>query len=224
MHEVDLEQVSVKWKHYRAIHSKWPTIDLFEMDNEDDQLLLMELEGATAARLDRWRDVLSENEYQSGPGWSSVMAAFCYGGTGRFSTDSLRAYYCAEHIHTAIAEWSHHCAIAWADFGFSDDADAIVRVYQGEFKSDLIDLRHDEQAHHLESYQYSQNIAQELRNNGALGVIYHSTRHVTNKRFNCAALFSPLATTPVIQAAHYTVKWNGRAFVEYAKVGKFKAL
>ena len=209
------------WKHHRVVHSRFPPKNLFDDADAARQQLLAELEGVTSDRLLRWRESVSDDDFRAGNGWGPVMAAFCYVRAGRFNSAFFGAYYCASSVHTAIAEWSYHAGKVWADFQLTDQASAVVRCYTGHFKQPLVDLRADDKAHHLTSYAYSQAKAGLLKVEGEYGLLYRSVRHPLGE---CAALLRPPATSPVKQASHYVVQWDGAVFKAFAKMGGYEPL
>lgn len=209
------------WKHYRVIHSRYPPKNLFDVKDEAKNKILAEIESMTSDRIHRWREFISPEDVREGEGWGAVMASFCYVSPGRFNTNTFGAYYCADSSHTAIAEWSYHNGKLWRDFGFNDEASAVVRCYVGSFKKNLVDLRADSKAHAPNSYVYSQTKAQLLKVEGEYGLLYQSVRHSGG---TCAALLRPPATTPVKQSAHFTVLWNGTEFTNFAKLSKFEPI
>lgn len=209
------------WKHYRVIHSRFPPKNLFDTQNAKKNDLLATLEGMTSDRLHRWKEFIVPDDFRSGNGWGAVMASFCYVEPARFNTSTFGAYYCAGSAHTAIAEWSHHSAKVWRDFKYTDVASAVVRCYTGTFKKPLLDIRDDDKAHNPDSYIYSQAKAQYHRADGEYGFLYRSVR---NEGGMCAALFRPPATSPVTQAAHYNVHWDGNLFTSFAVMGDYKPI
>jgi hypothetical protein len=218
------QKIKPSWKHYRAIHSRFPPKNLFDNfsdNNAKTQTLLAELESLTSDRLHRWREFVTEEDYRQGDGWGAVMASFCYVRAGRFNTESFGAYYCADSAHAAIAEWSFHAAKVWSDFGFTDEASAVLRCYSGSFTKALVDLTGDAKAHSKRSYKHSQTLASALTANNEYGVLYRSVR--LPEAF-AAALFRPPASSVVKQAGHYSVQWNGTAFIAFAKVSEYEKL
>lgn len=213
-------QLLPEWKHQRVVHSRFPPRNLFDEDDET-QRLLAELEGATSDRLFHWRESVSEADARFGDGWGAVMASFCYIRPGRFNTAQFGAYYCADSVRTAIVEWGFHAAKTWREFGFSDQASAVVRAYSGSFKQPLLDLRGNAAVHHPDDYSPSQALAMHRRAQGDYGLLYRSVRHANGL---CAALLRPPASSPVKQTAHYSVRWNGQAFVEFAKLNRYEKL
>lgn len=209
------------WKHHRAIHSRFPPINLFDTVADTDQLLLAELESETSDRLHRWRELVDPADARFGNGWGPVMASFCYVRPGRFNTGLFGAYYCADSPHTAIAEWSFHAARTWSAFGYTDEASATLRLYTGRFTEALVDLRSDAAMHEPDDYRPSQAKALALCQQGAWGILYRSVRREGGE---AAALLRPPATTKVTQSAHYSVRWDGRRFVEFAVLGEYERI
>ena len=207
------------WKHYRAIHSRFPPANLFDTVSDEAALLLAELEGETSDRLSRWRERVAPEDARFGNGWGSVMASFCYATAGRFNTAAFGAYYCADSVHTAIAEWSHHAANVWRDFKFSDEASATVRIYCGRFEQPLVDARQNRRVHHLNDYTASHAFARRQKVDGQYGILYRSVRR---KGGEAAALLRPAATSPVAQAGHYSVLWDGHRFSQFAKMSAYE--
>jgi hypothetical protein len=215
-----MANITPAWKHYRVIHSRFPPKNLFDSDDTKN-LLLAELESMSSDRLHRWREFIKPEDFRRGDGWGPVMASFCYIRPGRFNSNNFGAYYCADSPRTAMAEWSYHSAKIWRDFGFTDEASAVVRCYTGFFKQPLIDLRKDLKAHNPDSYLYSQAKAQLHKINDDFGFIYHSVRHSGGL---CAALLRPSATSPVSQSVHYSLMWDGQAFVAFAEISQYEKI
>lgn len=210
-----MHRVKPDWKHHRIIHSKYPPIDCFE---SEDTILLGELESATSDRVAHWPRYVDRKDYRAGPGWGAVMASFCYPSEGRFNTLHRGAYYAGDTFKTAIREWTHHAAETWRGFGVKIDYSAVVRCYTGHVKEPLVDLRQQPQYMHSTNYAPGQQRAAELLHAGEYGVLYSSVR---NPGAEAVALLRPPATTPVVQAGHYTLYWDGSQFTHYAKLGAY---
>lgn len=224
MHNVaDIPLVQPDWKHHRVIHSKYPPKNLFDADDAINSLL-GEVESLTNERIVNWRDFVLPEDARFGNGWGAVMGSFCYPRLGRFSTERAGAYYCSDKIAVAIAEWCHHTARYWQEFGFDAEVSATVRSYTGHFTQPLLDVRGYPELHgHDATYQYkiSNALANQARDAGAYGLLYNSVRHPGGV---CAALLRPTATTQVTQSAHYVVIFNGHTFTDFAKLGEFHAI
>jgi hypothetical protein len=219
----DLSLVTPSWKHHRVIHSKYPTENLYEKDDEIN-LILGEIASDTSVRVQYPTAYVDVDDVRYGEGWGAVMASFCYPSAGRFSTEARGAYYAGNCEHTSIAEWAHHTARLWRDFGYNSEVSAVVRCYTGKVDMPLVDIRHIAALHqHDPSYQYkeTQAFAESVRAKNLGGVLYKSVRHETGENI---ALFRPPATTKVTQAAHYTMLYSGGEFKSYAHVVKFKRI
>lgn len=209
------------WRHYRIVHSKYPPENLFD-DDDETNFILGELESLTSDRIYNWRSYIRAEDVRFGSGWGAVMASFCYPRHGRFSTDDAGAYYCASTEHAALKEWAYHVEQFWyEDMGFTDDVSATVRCYAGTFTAPLLDVRELASAHTPNDYSTSQMIAAVARGNNEHGILYRSVRSPGDE---CVALLRPTGSTPVKQAAHYTLIFNGKSFTSYAKLGQFKEL
>lgn len=205
-------------KHYRAIHSKWPPINIFDTELEGDDILLFELESETSDRLQNWREFIRHEDFKSGNGWGAIIASFCYARNGRFSiANQLGAYYCANSEASALSEWSYHATKVWRDMGFTGDASATVRCYTGSLLQSMVDVRKDEQMHLKDNYAPTQAFAIKAFEQEEFGILYRSVR---NPGGECCALLRPTASSPVKQAAHFSVLWNGECFTQYGKVGR----
>ncbi|TQE96899.1 MAG: RES domain-containing protein [Spiribacter salinus] len=207
-----------QWTHHRVIHTKHPPIDLFE---SPEHMLLGELESATSDRAVHWHHFVNKADARFGPGWSPVMAAFCYGREARFNTGERGAYYAADSVSTALREWAHHTARAWRQFGFSQEVSATVRCYTGVIVEPLVDVRGDTTVQDPDSYTVSQSLGARLTAAGEFGILYESVRDPGHE---AVALLRPPATTPATQAGLYVLRWDGDQFIEYAYTEEFKTL
>lgn len=218
------------WKHFRVIHSKHPTRNLFS----DDDLLNLACnlkEGQTSSRLITTGAVPSlsprdqyvlEEDIRTGHGWSAVMASFAYPRYGRYSTDASGAYYCANNIETALKEWSYHTEKFWRDeMGFTNEVSAITRAYTGNFANSLLDVR-DFPALHTNDYTEPQALLVRALHENQYGILYNSVRNSSGGM--CAALLRPPATTTVKQYGHFALMYDGHSFTNYSKLGPLKPL
>ncbi len=216
-----MTKVKPEWKHYRVIHSIYPPENLFDSVSDKDSFLLAELESETNDRLMRWREYVHPEDARFGNGWGAVMASFCYVRAGRFNTENFGCYYASNSIHTAIAEWSYHAARTWLEFNYHEDANAIVRSYAGKCRESLVDVRSNTQVHQKANYRHSQALAQKHVAMNEFGVLYKSVRHHEGL---CIGLYRPTATSPVTQASHYTIKWDGQSFTQFAEMKEFQPI
>lgn len=207
-----------EWKHHRVIHSKHPPIDCFE---SPESLLLAELESETSDRVVNWPRFIREDDYRAGPGWSAVMASFCYPREGRFNLGNRGAYYAGDSAETAIREWTWHTARIWQGWGLTSEVSATVRCYVGRVVKPLIDIRGQQQYLDSTDYRPGQQLAAQLLAQNEYGILYHSVR---NPGAEAVALLRPPATTPVTQAGHYVLQWSGERFTGYAHIDEFRSL
>ena len=61
--------------------------------------------------------------------------------------------------------------------------------------------------YHPTDYTHSQQLGDQLKRAGSLGVVYDSVRNPGNL---CFGLFTPKIIADVIQAAHYSYIWDGK--------------
>lgn len=216
----DFELVTPTWKHHRVIHSKYPTQNLYDRDDEMN-LILGYLSSDTSARVQYPTAYVDVDDVRFGDGWGAVMASFCYPSAGRFSTHTDAAYYAGDSEHTAIAEWSYHTAKVWRGLGYTDDVSAVVRCYVGHVELPLVDVRGHADLHHPDNYAVSQALAGLVRAEKLGGILYDSVRHAGSENI---ALLRPPATTKVTQAGHYTLRYTGSEFTTYAKCGEFRTI
>ena len=109
----------------------------------------------------------------------------------------------------------------WREFGYKPIAHATVRSYVGQTVQSLEDVRSYDAVHHPSDYSLSQAYALQQRQAGASGILYRSVRAAGGE---CVAFLKPPATSPVKQAAHYSVNWDGDRFTGYQKLGKYQPL
>ena len=214
----------VDWPQaWRVIASRYPPITLFERLTADPAVwdALIALEQRTNPRV---RDELGEialvspEERVSGPGASSVMAAFTHLNPkgSRFSDGSFGVYYAAAALETAIAETVFHFeafARDSADPPRSEDFRVLVGTVAAAFE-DVAALPDAERRAILDpdSYAASQAYAEPLRAAGANGVTYPSVRHDGGK---CLGAFRPRAVGMPHQERHLTYRWNGARVDRY---------
>ena len=140
---------------------------------------------------------------------------------GRFNTVARGAYYAGDSLQTGLREWGYHAGKVWRGFGVTNDCSAVVRCYKGHTAEPLVDLRSQSQYMHNTDYAPGQQTAADLLNAGEYGILYSSVRHPGAEAI---ALLRPPATTPVIQAGHYVVQWDGHRFTQYARIEQYSPL
>lgn len=228
--ELNYPLLQPSWKHFRAIHSKYPTRNLFSDEDLLNHACNLK-EGQTSNRLITSGDMpplsprelfILDEDIRAGHGWSTVMASFAYPRFGRYSTDTHGAYYCANNIETALKEWSYHTAKYWRDeMGFTNEVSAITRAYTGHFDKPLVDVRGNALLH-TNDYSAPQVLLANALSNQQHGILYNSVRNEGTGI--CAALLRPSATTAVKQYAHFALIYDGGSFTSYSKLGPIKPL
>lgn len=216
--------VRVDWPQaWRVIASRYPPINLFERLTADTAIwdALIALEQLTNPRV---RDAVGDialvppDERVSGPGASSVMAAFTHLNPkgSRFSDGSFGVYYAAAALETAIAETAFHFeafARDSADPPRSEEFRALVGIVAAEFE-DVAALPSARRTSILDrdSYAASQAYAKRVRAEGANGVTYPSVRHEGGQ---CLGAFRPRAVGIPHQERHLKYRWNGERVDRY---------
>ena len=208
---------------WRVIASRYPPIKLFERLTADPAVwdALIALEQLTNPRV---RDetgaiaLVPPDERVSGPGASTVMAAFTHINPkgSRFSDGSFGVYYAASALQTAIAETVFHFeafARDSADPPRAEDMRVLVGTAAEDFE-DVVALPDAERQAVLDpdSYAASQAYAKRLRAAGANGVAYRSVRHEGGQ---CLGAFRPRAVGIPHQERHLKYRWNGARVDRY---------
>ncbi len=202
---------------WRIIASRYPPINLFERLTQDPAVwdTLITLEQLTNPRV---RDEVGEialvppEERVSGPGASYVMASFTHINRkgSRFGDGTFGVYYAAAELETAIAETVHHFEVFARDSGDPvrmEDMRVLVGTVAENFE-DVATLGepHRTQALDPDNYAAAQAYGRELRDNGAMGVVYPSVRRTTG---TCVGAFRPRAVGIPRQERHLKYRWNG---------------
>ncbi len=184
-------------------------------DNEADLQDLFDLDHATNDRL------LAENDLLPGigihelvfgvPYFRVVNAAFAHAHPlgSRFNGPDRGAWYAAFELKTAQAEVAFHKWIELAEVGWTEE-ELTYDEYRADFSAEFHDIRGDERFRDVlapDSYVASQQLAEELLDNGSLGIVYPSVRR---GRGTCLACFRPALVMNVRKAATYRFRWDGR--------------
>lgn len=205
-----------------ATYHKPPTLRGL-VDSDDEAKVLADLEGLTSARLvaERgrsahidprelaWRRRANDLRLY---GESHVNAAFTYtrAGGNRFNSDTRGAWYCAWNVMTSVAEVAFHRTRELGYVGIYEDEARYVELL-ADFNDTFDDLT-DEPAHPALNpdpeigYPEGQNLAEERRRTGAIGLIYPSVRAPGE---NCLVCFVPQAIRGVRPGASWDLTWNG---------------
>jgi len=223
---VDTPPVStIHWDpSWRLVPSLFPPVSLFDrVTKASDLEAIFAIESLTNARL---RDevgelqLVPENERQSGPGTTPIMASFTHlGDGGRLDDGNYGVYYAAKDIETALAETRHHRK-RFLQRTNESPIDIDMRSYASEINSELHDIRGMQKnlsaVYDKNSYAESQKLARNLRNTGSNGIVYDSVRHAEGE---CAGIFRANIPQPVVQGSHYCFQWDGNSIYNtYRKV------
>nr|WP_210263442.1 RES family NAD+ phosphorylase [Rhizobium sp. SEMIA 4085] len=192
------------------IPSQFPPIGLFDtVSTPADLEAVMELTGWTNDRLvaDRIQR-LPQGEWVYGiPNSSIVMGAFLHVAPGgmRFNGPDLGAWYAADDIRTAAAEVGHHLrreAVARSVATMT----RTYRSYMAILLGDYLDIRGEQmlrpEIYDGTSYAASQVFGEQVRSNGAAGILYDSLRRSAG--VNIVA-HRPRNIRNVVQADHFEI-------------------
>jgi len=121
-----------------------------------------------------------------------INAAFCYAHPlgSRFNGPDRGAWYAAFEVETSQAEVAFHKSIELAEVNWFEER-ITYDDYLADFSADFHDLRGDQTFADCllpDSYVASQDLARQLLDAGALGVIYPSVRGTDG---TCIACFRP---------------------------------
>jgi hypothetical protein len=212
------DTVSVKSKVHRLIPSRYPTIDLFDwVESKEELEEVAKLEGFTNERLIAEIgeiQLVSKEDWVSGPGASVLMATFTHRGISRFSDGSYGIYYAADSLDTAIAETKYHRT---RFLNASNEGPCLIqmREYTATVQKKLLSLSHKKYQPYLNpdpnQYIQSQEFAKQLRAKQEWGLHYPSVR---KKGAYCAAIFRPPALTIPVQGCHLDYIWDGNSISE----------
>jgi hypothetical protein len=186
-------------------------------DSPDDVDLLIDLAGATNARLMAQADVLpggigSEELVFGVPHWRVINAAFCHPHPlgSRFNGPDRGAWYAGAHVETSIAEVVHHRTVDLAEIG-RWELEVEYQDYLADVHAPMHDLRRprDRRARACldpDSYLASQALAATLVTGGSLGVVYPAVRDPGREALAC---FRPALVGHVRTGARYRMTWSG---------------
>ena len=187
------------------------------VDEEDELQALVEIEGATSARLiaeARGIVGLAASELvHDVPHARFINASFAYARPGqpnRFNGGDRGAWYAALDVKTCLKEVGFHLTSALADAG---DYNATVE-YAEMFSSlagEFFDLRRTPDHPALDpdkarGYPIGNALAEKARAHSLNGIIYPSVRHPGG---TCIVALRPAAVQSVRQGAVYRMTWTG---------------
>ncbi|WP_323039632.1 RES family NAD+ phosphorylase [Gemmobacter sp.] len=205
------------------------------VDTDDELEILAEIEGLTSARLlaERgrsphldprelaWRRRSRDLRIY---GDTHVNAAFTYtrAGGNRFNPGERGAWYCAWDTMVAVSEVAWHRTRELGYTGWFHDSARYVELL-ADFIGDFHDLT-DDPAHPALTpdpaigYPEGQALAQQLRREGARGLIYPSVR-APAPGGNCLVCFDPGAIQNVRPGASWDLTWTGTPDYSILAVG-----
>jgi len=181
-------------------------------DDDADLQALFDLDHATNERLlgenDRAPGIDSHELVFGVPHHRVVNAAFCHAHplVSRFNGPERGAWYAAFELETAQAEVTFHKSLELSEIDWRATEELDYSDYLADFSAELHDLRDDTSfADYLDpdSYRASQELAEILLENGALGVVYPSVRHTGG---TCVACFRPALVGNVRAARRHRLR------------------
>ena len=176
--------------------------DLFDLDNATNQRLVGERGGLPGIGID---------ELVFGtPNFRIVNAAFTYPRPegSRFNDGERGAWYCAFELETALAEVIFHKTVEYQEINRFDDC-VDYQAYLADFTNEFHDLRGQKKfaaCLNPRSYVASQDVAEQLLEQGSLGIIYPSVRKAGGTNLAC---FRPALVGNVRRASAWRMAWNG---------------
>lgn len=149
-----------------------------------------------------------------------VNAAFCHAQPlgSRFNGPDRGAWYAAFELSTAQAEVAFHKSVELAEVGWVEES-VTYDDYRADYSAELHDIRRAGGfARCLDpgSYIASQELAQQLLSEGALGIIYPSVRR---PKGTCLACFRPALVMNVRKGGTYRFSWSKAGKLRIAAEG-----
>lgn len=183
---------------------------------DDDAHLkdIFDLDNATNERLRAESNLLpgiGVEELVSGvPYYRIVNAAFCHAQPlgSRFNGPDRGAWYAAFELATAEAEVAFHKSVELAEVDWKEEESVTYDDYLADFSAELHDLRRAKgfaRCLDPESYRVSQQLAERLLADGALGLVYPSVRR---PKGTCLACFRPALVMNVRKGSTYRFTWS----------------
>lgn len=219
----------VRWrKTFRIIPSRYPPIDLFErVADPADWETIAHIEGLTN---DRLRDEIGDislvplSERLTGPGASSIMAAFTHiGFPSRFTDGTFGVYYSSNRFEGSLSEALYHRARFFRRTA-EPKTHFDLRTYVGRVNALLHDVRGGwPLVHDPDSYVHSQELARQIRGARGNGIVFDSVRHPSAENlavFRATVLSAPPGTPHVTQGPHLRVEWDGARMTRYIVMGE----
>ena len=183
-------------------------------DDDEHLQAIFELDLATNDRLNAQQQQLAgiglEELVFGIPHAHIVNAAFCHAHPlgSRFSGPERGAWYAAFELETSQAEVAFHKSVQLAEIGRFDDS-VTYDDFLADFTASFHDLRHARGFKDClapDSYVASQELAEALLEDDALGVVYPSVRRDGG---TCLACFRPALVANVRRGRTYRFTWDG---------------
>lgn len=189
--------------------------DLFDLDNATNQRLL--------AESDRLPGIGVDELVFGIPNFRVINAAFAYPRPegSRFNGPDRGAWYCSFELDTALAEVVFHKTVEYAEINYFQDS-VTYQLYLADFSCEFHDIRQwDAREQYLDpdSYQHSQLLAEQLLEDGSLGIIYPSVRQAGGSNLAC---FRPALVGDVRKTDRFKLSWSGSEHPEISKIGDGK--
>jgi hypothetical protein len=184
---------------------------IFELDLATNDRLLAEHQLLPGIGLD---------ELVSGVPFAAVInAAFCHAHPlgARFSGPERGAWYAGFELEISQAEVAFHKTVQLAEIDRFEES-VTYDDYLADFSASLHDLRTARGFRRCldpDSYVESQALAEELLEDGSLGVVYPSVRRSGG---SCLACFRPALVSNVRHGATYQFTWTGDASPDISKL------
>lgn len=162
----------------------------------------------------------------SGPGAQFILPSFTFRDPkgSRFSTPSFGAYYAANDLETAIYETVHHrTSFMRATNEPAQDLDQLLIL------ADLNGLLHDirlmksalANVYDPSSYADSQQLAENLRKSGSMGITFQSVRYSSGE---CVAVWRARVLSNAREDRHITYRWDGTKITGYFDKSNYSPL
>ena len=197
-------RASLHWAPaFRIIATRFPAVDLWEGVDPALWERLDHLESMTNPRLTA----------ASSEGSSYIQWPFANQRPGRFSTNTLGAFYAARDEQGAVAETVYHKTLQCEEDRL-DPLDFDMRVLRVEVEGRFHDLR-GKRADPFPGVMnpdttrraVSQAFALELHQQGSQGIVYSSVRDASG--CPCVAAFDPATLKHCAHLRYLTYRWNG---------------
>jgi hypothetical protein len=147
-----------------------------------------------------------------GSGAAAVMMPFLCPGESRFSSGRYGVLYGAESTETAVAEVSYHHGRRLQRAAAPSGTSIILALWSFALDADVADVRgYDVSIYHLVNYAAAQALGQQLRTDGAAGVLYSSVRRASGE---CVGVFKPRVVDSMEKRDDWRLFWDGKAVSE----------